>query len=800
MDKRDRILKKDYEDEIDLGEVLKPIPQYKWSILIIVLISLLMAARFLYFKTPVYSSHTLIEVKSDKKEGIQTGDIIGSAFSSYGDEKVDKEMEILQTFHINNIALNMVNFHTRYFVDEGFKQIEIYNNSPLEIKNLTLIDRRIIWYKIKLTPVKDGYHLQVQNSFIDKILHLLFNTEIIELDNQKIYHYGDQIKNDYFELTVEKKDTIRQPFYLVLNTINRTIYENIKGNLKITQLNPSAALIDITYEDTIPQRADEYVNAVAESFILQSVAEKSKRNDRIIEFIQNQLGDIKTKLDNSEEKLEKYRIEYQAMEPTLQARTLIAELSKIEIELSQNELNEILIQNLLEFAKENKDLDSISPFLMELKDQPTLELITKLQEAEINEEGLKAQYSEKHPGVLAVRMQIKHIKKKIILNIENLKSSFSHRNANLEKLKITYEENLKTLPTKERTLINLKRDYEVSSETYNYLLKKKSENEMIKVAILSDYRIIDYAYSSSRPIGLKPSIILIIVLLLALILGVTQAIARNLLNDKVQNKKDIENLTTLPIYGILPVLKQKTIKLEVFKDTRSPFAESYRNLRTNLQFARKQNQANVILVTSTIAGEGKSTIAANLGAIFQMANIKTVVINLDLRKPTLHHYFNVDNSAGMSTYLSGKHSIEKIIQPSEYKNLDIIASGPIPPNPSELILTDKLDELMNKLKEEYDYIFIDSAPLGLVTDTMHLMQYADISLIVFRENYAQKSFVTDLNHLVENHDLKNIGIVINSVDMSSGGSYGYGYGYGYGDGDGDKNKNKINKFFERFSY
>ena len=204
--------------------------------------------------------------------------------------------------------------------------------------------------------------------------------------------------------------------------------------------------------------------------------------------------------------------------------------------------------------------------------------------------------------------------------------------------------------------------------------------------------------------------------MLGMILGVSQAFLRNFMNDKIQSKNDIESLTTLPIYGILPTLKQNIIKIEVFKDPKSPFAESYRSLRTNLQFSRKENQANVILVTSTIAGEGKSTTAANLGAIFQMADYRSIVINLDLGKPTLHHYFNVDNSSGMSTYLSGKNSIGEIIQSTQYENLDIIASGPIPPNPSELILTDKLDKLLDDLREVYDYIFIDSAPLGLVTD------------------------------------------------------------------------------------
>jgi len=244
----------------------------------------------------------------------------------------------------------------------------------------------------------------------------------------------------------------------------------------------------------------------------------------------------------------------------------------------------------------------------------------------------------------------------------------------------------------------------------------------------------------------------------------------------IKSKSELEDLTNLPIYGILPEVKKKNIKIEVLADPKSPYAESHRSLRTNLQFTQNKNKAHVILITSTIMGEGKSTTVANLSAIFNLAGYKCVVINLDLRKPTLHKFFNVDNSIGMSTYLSGRSKIEDIISPTEYENLDVITSGPIPPNPSELIMTDKMQELIDALKEEYDYIFIDSAPLGLVTDTMNLMPYADINLIIFRENYALKSFAKDLNSLVERHDLKHIGIVLNGSDMSSG-SYGYGYGY-----------------------
>lgn len=768
------------EDVSELREVLTTISHYKQSILLTLSLTLLLVVFFLYFKTPVYRSSAIIEVKSGTKQGTQTGDVLGSTFSNIDNEKVDKEIEILKTFYVNNYALNKVNFQTRYFVNKGLKKVEIYENIPIEVKNVTILDNDFRGCLIKFFPLEDGYQLQIQNSFTKK----LFYKNIIELDDDKIYHYGEDIKTNYFEFIIEEKARIDEPLYFLIKGNNRQIYQEITSNkkLQIMQLSKDTPLIQITFKDTIPKRADSYVNALIESFIFQSVEEKTKKNNRILDFIETQLSEMKTTLDNSEKKLEQYRIKNKAINPTLQAQTYITELSNIEIELSKNSLNDILIQNLLLYAEEGKDLDAMAPSLMQLNDQPTLELISKLQEAQIEEEGLRTQYSDKHPGLRAVRKQIQFIKKKIKINIKNLQSSMSHKNTNLLKLKRSYEKNLESLPTQERKLINLKRDYEVSSATYNYLLTKKSENEMIKVAILSDYRIIDRAYNNGKPISPKSALIILLGLILGLILGLSQAFLRNKLNDKIQTKEDIESRTTLPIYGILPTVRQRLVKLEVFKDPKSHFAESYRSLRTNLQFGQKENEANVILVTSTIAGEGKSTIVANLGAVFQMANYRSIMINLDLRKPTLHHYFDVDNSVGMSTFLSGRSKIGEIIQSTEFSNLDIISSGPVPPNPSELILSDRLDELVDTLKESYDYIFIDSAPLGLVTDTMQLMQYADISLVVFRENYAKKSFVSDLNNLVKSHDLKNMGIVINSVDSSSG-SYGYGYGYGYGNDD-----------------
>lgn len=763
------------EDEIDIKEIFRIISKYKISIIFITSIALLSAFYIIYFKTPKYSANSLIEIKSTIKKNIQKDDFIGDTFSNLSAEKVDKEIEILKTFHVNNMALNKVYYGIQYYKSEAYKKIEIFEDIPIIINDLNVTNNKIIGTHIKLIPEKNGFYLEIENSYIDVMLNTLFDKKIHTLDKNVLYPYAKKIKTPYFSCNIQKKSNLKEPIYFIIRGDNRQLYEAIKNNLDVTQTNEFAPLIEIVYEDTNSKRAAMYVNALVDSFILQSVTEKTKSSSRIIDFINSQLLSIKKELKNNEDKLEAYRIKNRAVQPVMQGQVYIQQLTNLDLEISKNELRDKLISDLIKFSGKKQNLVSIAPALKELDDDPTLNLVTSLQEAQIEMEGLRSKYSRNHPDILSLNNRIKNIKQKIIFNLKKLKSNMRSRNDNLRRLKELYDTKLKSIPTHERKLLNLKRDHEVSSGIYKYLLQKKAESEMANVAILSDYRVIDRAFSNDTPIGAKPIAILLAALLIGLTLGVIQGLLRNYMNDSIMSKSDIEKETNVPIYASLPKLKQKNIKLEVLNKPKSPFSEAYRSLRTNLQFAEKHENGNVVLITSTIMGEGKSTTTANTAAVFQIAGYKSIVINLDMRKPTLHTYFDVDMTYGMSTYLSGKNSIDEIILPTEYENLDIIPSGPIPPNPSELILSDKLGDLIHKLKEKYDYIFIDSAPIGLVSDTMHLMKYSDTNLIIVRQNYSNKSFLADLNTLIERHNLKHIGIVFNGVDMSSG-AYGYGYG------------------------
>jgi len=767
------------EKELDFKEVLEIILKYKWSILFIAIISTISVLIYLYFQPSIYRSSALIEVKSNPQNSL-IGENNQAIFSEIGKEKIGKEIEILQTFYINNKVLNKVNLKVAYYIDSDFKQVEIYKDIPISTKEISIFENKIIGEMLQITPSKDGYYLSMPRSFWETLLEKYIPWYKIEKEfvfEDKKYEFNTTIETPYFALKIEKKHTFNKPIYFKLKGNNKKIFDSAIKNLTVNQVTDSAPLIRVEFEDNILERADEYVNTLIDSFIAQSIEDKGKNLDKIVQFIDKELIKTKNKLNEYESKLEEYTIVHNAIQPSLQGTTYINEISKLDNEISEYALKQKLILDILHYTKGKNRVDTIATSLLQLEDQPTMSLIQKLQEIKIKEEELRAKYSYMHPSLRPIRKQIYHIEQNIIKNIKNLYSRVNQKIKSLKKLKNSYKIKLDSLPTKERKIVGLKRDYEVSAKIYDNLLKKKSENQLLKVAIQSDYRVIDYANNTeAKPIRPKRLISLLFGIILGVLLGILQAFTRNYFDDKITSKLDLKNLTDLPIYGIIPELKKKNIGIEVLTDFKSPYAESFRSLRTNLQFAERKNEAQTILITSTIMGEGKSTTVANLSAIFNLAGYKCIAINLDMRKPTLHKYFNVNNNEGMSTYLSGKSNVSDIIQFTEHDNLHVITSGPIPPNPSELIMLDKMKNLIDNLKEKYDYIFIDSAPLGLVTDTMHLIQYADNTLILFRENYALKSFVKDLNELVEQHNLKHIGLLLNGSNMSTG-AYGYGYGY-----------------------
>ena len=769
-------MKKEISDsELNLEKLLNTISNYKWLIIILMVLSTMLMFLNLYFKPSIYASSSIIEIKSKPKPKLPNDILLGAlSFGSSG--KVEKEMEILRTFLINNKAIEKINFKTRFYLTKNYKEVEHYKTLAIDTNNINVLNPNIVGKKITLFPHKDYFTLEIENSMLDSFYGLLSDNELLGLSSNKKYAYNEEVSNQYFKLTIIKKSKIFNPIKFVICGDNRRVYDDIiSKNLTIQQINPNAPLIEITYADNIPNRANDYVNAITSSFIEESIQAKNEQNNKVLNFLNQQLDDIRAILKDSENKLEDYKTKNEIIEPSVQAKKYIEKLSNLEIELSENSLQQKLLNNLFIFAKHNQNLDTIAPSLMELNAKPTLQLITTLQNLQIKEENLQTELTKRHPKLITIRQQIVNIRNKILYNLQNLRSLIKQKRDSLKKEKKSFEVKIKNLPKEEKNLINIKRDYQVSATMYNYLLKKKTESELLIVSTLSDYKIIDKAHVSRKPIKPKRALMMVVSPLIGLFLGIVLATILNGISHKIYGKDELENLSGLPLLAVIPFIKKQNLQLEVYHSPNSEFTESYRSLRANLSRKKEGGKAKIIVISSTIANEGKSTLTSNLASVLQMAEYKSIILNLDLRKPTLHEYFNLKNEKGMSTYLKGEDTIQDIIFATKYTNLHVVTSGPVPHNPSELILSHRLTELLEILKTRYDYILIDSAPVGLVSDSIHLMKLADQNIMVFRESFAEESFIASLHSLINKNNLQNVGLVLNQSKRKN--TYGYGYGY-----------------------
>ena len=720
-------------------ELFKIILPYKWSIIFITLLTISLTYLYLYFIPSTYQSSSIIKVKTDNNSA-QTSDLVRDSLNSASTIGIKQEMLSLQTFKTNKEALKEVDFSIQYFQKHNYKMLELYNDSPVHIELTKEVNLHNIRSQILLTPRGEGFTITTEeNSASDT------------------YAFNTEVETPYFAGIVTIQQQFINPIYLKFNGNARNIYQGIISNsLSVSQIDLNANLIKISFQDTVPARANSYIDALVNIYLSQNLQKKDDTNSKVLNFLDVQLENIKEKLEKSENELESYKT-LNSVEPTVKSKDSFEKLSAIDLDLSELTLKEKLAKNLVTFVRNNRNLDAIGPTLLEFNDQATIKFIDRLEELQQEEDELKLEFTDQYPKLISLKKRIRKTKSKIMLNIKNLKSTLVAKRQSLEKQKKKYERILKELPKKEKKLVHFQRDYEVNSKMYTYLLQKKSENELIKVASVSNYEIIDKAYTPLSPIKPKRLVALIIASIIGFFIALLISLLRALFVDKIAAHKDIKVMTKLPVYGVIPIYKDHLFSTSKLK-------EAYHKLATNLQFSKKENVGSIILLSSQKQGEGKTTTTVNLAGVFQNSQYKTIVIDLNMREPALHGHFGIEQQySGMSTYLSQRDNIGNIIFSTNYNNLDIISAGPIPPNPYELVLSNRLPELFEILKKKYDYIFIDTGPYDTAEETLYLMQFTTMNLIVLREKVSKKSTLVELDKLIYEKNLKNMGLVLKSI-------------------------------------
>jgi len=751
-------------NEFEARDLFSILNQYKWLILLMFFLFFFFSNIYLYFNPPIYRTQGIIEVKSYDKNARLTDDLLQKTFYSTNKE-IDKEIELFKVFDINKLVIEDMNFRTMVFAKDGYRKVELYeDNNPLKFKNITIDKSEIIDKMIKVIPTENGFSLEIEHTLIDKLLSTIFHKKLLFFKNKKIFSYSSSVKTDFFEISIEKIKKFSEPIYFKFSGDTRTVFDDIiKNKLIIKQINVKAPLISISYEDNVPKRAMYYVEKLIKQFLKKEMRHKRYKSSKMLEVITKQLDETEKKLRVSEGELEKYKVDNNIINPSKQTDIIISEISKVSVKISELKIKIDFFNNMIEILNSEESLDSISPFLIEINDNATLMLLSQLEKLKSKAEELQLEYTEEYPELLTLRHKIEVIRKKIFTNIDNMQSILKRKIAELEDRETKQKESVLRFPKSKIKLINLTRSYDVNSKMYAYLLKKKSEQELVNSAVISDYIYVDKPFIAKKPIKPKRILIIGVFLLLGLSLGVLMAMILSRVSNKIKTVEDVENHTDIPLYGAISFSnKVKNGKIEVFTNSQSKFTESFRKLRTDLQFLLNVNTSSTILLTSMLKRGGKSTVASNLSAIFQLAGYKVVIIDLDLRSPVLGKYFDID-AVGMSEYLSGKENLSDIIFSTIYPNLDIISAGSVPINPSELILSDRLEVMLRNLKDKYDYIIIDSTPIETSMDTLNIMKYVDIGLVVLHSKSVKKSYIIKLEKLISKYKLQNIGFVFNAV-------------------------------------
>ncbi len=543
----------------------------------------------------------------------------------------------------------------------------------------------------------------------------------------------------------------------------------------------------ISSQGPIFEKERDYVNMLCEIFIQSTLERKRRIAENTLLFVESQLEIIQDSLRQVEDQMLKFQISNEIIDLSKEGQIAYSQMDNFYQKRLELDLQNNYLEYLIDYINNNKNPEAlIAPALMQVRDPVLEESVKKLKEAQEQRDRLNAVVESNTPALIQINKRISKEKDFILEVTRELVENNNLAKKQIEIREEAVEERMLELPGNEQELINIQRKYDVNNSFLTFLMERRAEAGIEKASTVSSIRILNHSsYYNMNVINNNRTQVYVVSFFIALLLPILIIVAVDLIDQRIREKSDIDRKTSIPILGVLAHFKGSS-NLAVLDQPRSSLAESFRRLRTEIYFDTGQVDGKVVLVTSAISGEGKTFTAINLASIMAIGNKKTLLLGLDLRKPSIHKIFKYENDTGISSYLEGKDSISNIIRPSEIDNLSIAYSGPIPPNPSELVEKKELTEFFQWARKEFDYIIIDTPPLALVPDAMLIADHSDMNLFVIRYNYSRKQVLSLINRLNEKSRFKELKIIVNDLRITRylgyGYEYGYGYAYGYGYG------------------
>ncbi len=757
----------------DIGDVLR---RYKFSIIFTAIFFLMLAVIYSYFKPNIYRSDASIEVKAEDTKATKN-DIVALATGG-APANIDNVIQILQSRHMVLKALKNLNVSVRYFTKDHMKTVELYKNSPF-IVSVAGMTKKAQRSTFQLIPIsKTSFRLVVEPPLKQKIYRNIASyISLMPLGEKpisydKVHHYGEQIDTPWFTIAIQKIFEPAHAKYSFVVVPNMDMLAYIQNHLTVQPASQMGTIVNLALEDRVALRAKDVLDALVNSYISETLQEKTKSAQKRLQFIDAQLAAIHKVLEKSAKKLQKFKSSNIITNIGEKATMTSEKVSDLQTKMYDINMRLGVLKNILHYIKTHKDIKGIDVDASQALSPAISSLILKIQEANEKRTSLLTDYTELHPDVIKVTKQLESLKQSLEEALRSAIFSLENQKKTLQNIIEQNKKMLQQLPSQERKLAKLSRSFMVNEKIYSYLLQKRAETAIVEASTVPKARIIDAPIYPENHIKPKRLLIIVVGLVFGLVLGIAFAFFRNSIDDTIKTSEDLDKLTKIPLYGAIPYLNGRK-NLGVFH-------EALRVVRTNLEFLQNSGKSKVITITSSIPKEGKTTVTTELSKIIAKSGKKTIILDLDMRQSKVYKKFNIPNKIGLSTYLAGKNNLKEVVQKTGIDDLYAITSGPVPPNPSELLMSESFKSLVDILKQEYDYILFDSPPIGLVTDAMIAMRMSHINLIVLRSGYSKKNFLKNINRFVEEHELK-AGLILNAIKVSGNkGAYGYGYGVSYG--------------------
>lgn len=731
--------------------------------------ALIIGNLYLRYTTPIYRASAELLINDSKKGGSSNQDDLMQQLKINNNRiNVDNEIEILKSRTMMIEVARKLHLNVFYSIGGRFKNTRLYNNKPFEFRTADSMES---YYGCKV-------HVLNENEY-----------EIIEGGKKKIRGmFADTVTTSIGKVVLYKSKnfTVSKIEYTVGVIPLTEAGKQFMHAVELTSPSKATSCINLAMSDDIPERAVDVLNTLMSVYKQANINARSTIAERTMAFIDLRLDIVSSELSNVEKGIEEFKQQYAIADMGAQASALVSTSSATLEELSQLEVELEVTTSISDYLKKAKDDEAIVLPASLLDNAGLAGMMDKFNSIQTAIENNEISRTPGNPITKTLINQKNELKANIIAALKSSKDEMTIKVNRIKQQLGIINSKISEVPSVERLYLESSRKQSIKQDLYVFLLKKREETAIERSSTVADAYIIDPAISNGGPVLPNHSKILMTSLITGLIVPFGLILIRRALNIRIISKSDIVKVTTIPILGeIGNNLTKESIAVE--RNSRTLIAEQFRALRTNLQYMLTDPNSKVLMITSSMSGEGKSFVTANLAITLAMSGKKVALLEFDLRKPKLSRMLGIDNSNGFSNYAIGTSTYEDIVMPSGIEdNLFIVQSGPIPPNPAELILLPQTGQLFERLRADFDYILVDTSPVGLVTDAQLLYTYANLTLYIVRQGYTYKQQLQIANELFVSGKMPKMGFIVNDVLANRGFSYGYGYeenyGYGYGYG------------------